>query len=139
MVREVPGYVLFYRVSYYEIKVNDYPSEKHKSSGIAICTGTGSTSWFYHINNLPLQAIKTVLGYGKESVYQRKICIVCIKMAICKCEHDREFFLVIFSTSRKLYTWRCTFGVLLIKFNPKLPNKIFLFLNNAFFSLKNFK
>lgn len=60
------GESLSSRVSYYKIKVDDHPCEKHKSSGIAICTGTGSTSWFYHINNLPLQATKTILGYASE-------------------------------------------------------------------------
>lgn len=60
------GESLSSRVSYYKIKVDDYPCEKHKSSGIAICTGTGSTSWFYHINNLPQQAIKTILGYASD-------------------------------------------------------------------------
>ncbi|XP_048763332.2 NAD kinase 2, mitochondrial-like [Ostrea edulis] len=60
------GECLSSRVSYYKIKVDDHSIEKHKSSGIAVCTGTGSTSWFYHINNLPQQAIKTILGYANE-------------------------------------------------------------------------
>jgi NAD+ kinase len=34
------------RVSYYEIQVDDGPLMKQKSSGVTICTGTGSTSWY---------------------------------------------------------------------------------------------
>ncbi|XP_062590948.1 NAD kinase 2, mitochondrial-like [Saccostrea cucullata] len=65
------GECLSARVSYYEINVDDHPSEKHKSSGIAVCTGTGSSSWFYHINNLPQQAIETILGYANELMPDR--------------------------------------------------------------------
>lgn len=37
------------RVSYYDVQLDDGPLIKQKSSGMTICTGTGSTSWF-HIN-----------------------------------------------------------------------------------------
>lgn len=33
------------RVSYYDVQLDDGPMMKQKSSGITICTGTGSTSW----------------------------------------------------------------------------------------------
>lgn len=33
-------------MSYYEISIDNGPLEKQKSSGITICTGTGSTSWY---------------------------------------------------------------------------------------------
>lgn len=33
------------RASYYEISVDDGPWEKQKSSGLSICTGTGSKAW----------------------------------------------------------------------------------------------
>lgn len=34
-----------FRASYYEISVDDGPWEKQKSSGLSICTGTGSKAW----------------------------------------------------------------------------------------------
>jgi len=37
--------MLLHRASYYEISVDDGPWEKQKSSGISICTGTGSKAW----------------------------------------------------------------------------------------------
>uniref|UniRef100_A0AAZ3R4A8 NAD kinase 2, mitochondrial n=1 Tax=Oncorhynchus tshawytscha TaxID=74940 RepID=A0AAZ3R4A8_ONCTS len=33
------------KASYYEISVDDGPWEKQKSSGLSICTGTGSKAW----------------------------------------------------------------------------------------------
>lgn len=33
------------RVSYYEVQMDDGEMMKQKSSGMTICTGTGSTSW----------------------------------------------------------------------------------------------
>ena len=33
------------RVSYYDVQLDDGPLIKQKSSGMTICTGTGSTSW----------------------------------------------------------------------------------------------
>jgi hypothetical protein len=70
------------RVSYYKIKVDDHSIEKHKSSGIAICTGTGSSSWFYHINNLPQQAIKTILGYGERMLFVYNLLVSHCKMVL---------------------------------------------------------
>lgn len=34
-----------HRASYYEISVDDGPWEKQKSSGLNVCTGTGSKAW----------------------------------------------------------------------------------------------
>lgn len=34
-----------HRASYYEISIDDGPWEKQKSSGLSICTGTGSKAW----------------------------------------------------------------------------------------------
>ena len=52
------------RVSYYEISVDDGPREKQKSSGITICTGTGSSSWHFHINYLPAESVRNILKIG---------------------------------------------------------------------------
>lgn len=35
-----------HRASYYEISVDDGPWEKQKSSGLNLCTGTGSKAWW---------------------------------------------------------------------------------------------
>jgi len=50
------------RVSYYELQVDSGPSMKQKSSGMTICTGTGSTSWHYNINRLTEQNLEEILS-----------------------------------------------------------------------------
>uniref|UniRef100_A0A183BV71 NAD(+) kinase n=1 Tax=Globodera pallida TaxID=36090 RepID=A0A183BV71_GLOPA len=45
------------RVSYYDVQVDNGPMTKQKSSGMTICTGTGSTSWHYNINRLTEQTL----------------------------------------------------------------------------------
>ncbi|KAL3085062.1 hypothetical protein niasHS_010131 [Heterodera schachtii] len=45
------------RVSYYDVQVDNGPLTKQKSSGMTICTGTGSTSWHYNINRLTEQTL----------------------------------------------------------------------------------
>ena len=37
---------LYYRASYYELSSNGDSSERQKSSGVLVYTGTGSTSWY---------------------------------------------------------------------------------------------
>lgn len=59
------GESLSSRASYYEISVNDGPWEKQKSSGLSVCTGTGSKAWSYNINKLVEQAVEDVLRIGK--------------------------------------------------------------------------
>uniref|UniRef100_A0A1I8AUG5 NAD(+) kinase n=1 Tax=Steinernema glaseri TaxID=37863 RepID=A0A1I8AUG5_9BILA len=49
------------RVSYYEVQIDDGPTVKQKSSGITVCTGTGSTSWHYNINRLSGQNVSEML------------------------------------------------------------------------------
>uniref|UniRef100_A0A8P4KAI0 NAD kinase 2, mitochondrial n=1 Tax=Dicentrarchus labrax TaxID=13489 RepID=A0A8P4KAI0_DICLA len=56
--------LLLHRASYYEISVDDGPWEKQKSSGLSICTGTGSKAWSYNINKLVEQAVEEVLKIG---------------------------------------------------------------------------
>ncbi|XP_027134427.1 NAD kinase 2, mitochondrial isoform X4 [Larimichthys crocea] len=58
--------LLLHRASYYEISVDDGPWEKQKSSGLSICTGTGSKAWSYNINKLVEQAVEDVLKIGKS-------------------------------------------------------------------------
>ncbi|XP_038826580.1 NAD kinase 2, mitochondrial isoform X4 [Salvelinus namaycush] len=57
-----------HRASYYEISVDDGPWEKQKSSGLSICTGTGSKAWSYNINKLVEQAVGEVLRIGKAQM-----------------------------------------------------------------------
>ncbi|CAD6195837.1 unnamed protein product [Caenorhabditis auriculariae] len=51
------GESLSSRVSYYEIGINNEKMVKQKSSGITVCTGTGSTSWYFNINKLTEQCV----------------------------------------------------------------------------------
>ncbi|XP_030579858.1 NAD kinase 2, mitochondrial isoform X2 [Archocentrus centrarchus] len=60
------GESLSSRASYYEISVDDGPWEKQKSSGLSICTGTGSKAWSYNINKLAEQAVEEVLNIAKS-------------------------------------------------------------------------
>ncbi|KAM8829102.1 NAD kinase 2, mitochondrial [Spinachia spinachia] len=60
------GESLSSRASYYEISVDDGPWEKQKSSGLSVCTGTGSKAWSYNINKLAQQAVEEVLTIGKS-------------------------------------------------------------------------
>ncbi|KAM4719956.1 NAD kinase 2, mitochondrial isoform 1-T1 [Anableps anableps] len=56
--------LLLHRASYYEISVDGGPWEKQKSSGLSICTGTGSKAWSYNINKLAEQSVEEVLRIG---------------------------------------------------------------------------
>ncbi|XP_058880847.1 NAD kinase 2, mitochondrial-like isoform X3 [Acipenser ruthenus] len=55
-----------HRASYYEISVDDGPWEKQKSSGVNVCTGTGSKAWSCNINKLAFQAVEDVLKMGNK-------------------------------------------------------------------------
>lgn len=60
------GESLSSRVSYYEIATDTTPKEKQKSSGVTICTGTGSNSWHFHINHLTNTALGNILSIAKQ-------------------------------------------------------------------------
>ncbi|XP_060690078.1 NAD kinase 2, mitochondrial isoform X3 [Hemiscyllium ocellatum] len=55
-----------HRASYYEISIDDGPWEKHKNSGLNMCTGTGSKAWSYNINKLAYQEVEDLLSIAKE-------------------------------------------------------------------------
>ncbi|KAJ8347160.1 hypothetical protein SKAU_G00285610 [Synaphobranchus kaupii] len=59
------GESLSSRASYYEISIDDGPWEKQKSSGLNVCTGTGSKAWSYNINKLVDQTVEDILKIGK--------------------------------------------------------------------------
>ncbi|VDP01995.1 unnamed protein product [Soboliphyme baturini] len=58
------GESLSSRVSYYELQIDSGPMVKQKSSGITLCTGTGSTSWYFNINKMTEQCLKDLLHIG---------------------------------------------------------------------------
>ena len=58
-------HVICFRVSYYQMSVDDSLPEKQKSSGVTVCTGTGSTSWFFHINHISSDDVKNILDMGE--------------------------------------------------------------------------
>lgn len=59
------GESLSSRASYYEISIDDGPWEKQKSSGLNICTGTGSKAWSFNINKVANQAVEEILKIAK--------------------------------------------------------------------------
>lgn len=54
------GESLSSRVSYYEIAIDGQQSHKLKSSGLTVCTGTGSTSWTFNINKVTPQCVRSL-------------------------------------------------------------------------------
>lgn len=56
------GETLSARVSYYELSVDNDKLLKMKSSGLTVCTGTGSTSWYYNINKLTEQQVLSIVS-----------------------------------------------------------------------------
>lgn len=60
------GESLSSRVSYYEISIDGGEKVKQKSSGVTICTGTGSSSWYFNINKLTRQCVEHLLQTVKE-------------------------------------------------------------------------
>ncbi|XP_066458522.1 NAD kinase 2, mitochondrial isoform X2 [Eleutherodactylus coqui] len=56
-----------HRASYYEISVDDGPWEKQKSSGLNVCTGTGSKAWSYNINKMAPQTVEEILNIVKRN------------------------------------------------------------------------
>ncbi|KAM8817552.1 NAD kinase 2, mitochondrial isoform 2-T2 [Rhynchonycteris naso] len=60
------GESLSSRASYYEISIDDGPWEKQKSSGLNLCTGTGSKAWSFNINRVATQAVEDVLNIANR-------------------------------------------------------------------------
>uniref|UniRef100_A0A6I8Q4J5 NAD kinase 2, mitochondrial n=1 Tax=Xenopus tropicalis TaxID=8364 RepID=A0A6I8Q4J5_XENTR len=58
-----------HRASYYEISVDDGPWEKQKSSGLNVCTGTGSKAWSYNINKMSSQSVEELLNIGDANMF----------------------------------------------------------------------
>ncbi|XP_061419311.1 NAD kinase 2, mitochondrial-like [Lethenteron reissneri] len=54
------------RASYYELSVDGGPWEKQKSSGVSVCTGSGSSAWSYNINKIASQTVQDVLKIATD-------------------------------------------------------------------------
>ncbi|EFO27608.1 hypothetical protein LOAG_00877 [Loa loa] len=62
------GESLSSRVSYYEIQCDYGEMVKQKSSGVVICTGSGSTSWYFNINKMTDHCISNILGIASKEI-----------------------------------------------------------------------
>jgi NAD+ kinase len=52
--------------SYYEISHDGSPSERQKSSGLLVYTGSGSTSWAYNMNRVSSETVQKLLHIAGE-------------------------------------------------------------------------
>lgn len=59
-------FLIVFRVSYYELQVNENEKIKQKSSGLSVCTGTGSTSWYFNINKLTDRCVRDLMQISKK-------------------------------------------------------------------------
>lgn len=64
------GESLSSRVSYYEFSTNGSPKAKLKSSGVTICTGTGSTSWYFNTNKVTPQCVQNLFNIINDELGQ---------------------------------------------------------------------
>ncbi|VDK21980.1 unnamed protein product [Anisakis simplex] len=65
------GESLSSRVSYYELQIDDGQPTKQKSSGVNVCTGTGSTSWYYNIIKLDEESVKDIMRIASDELNQQ--------------------------------------------------------------------
>lgn len=67
------GETLSARVSYYELSIDNNRFIKMKSSGLTVCTGTGSTSWYYNINKLTEQQVQSIVAIINKTTQSTKV------------------------------------------------------------------
>lgn len=67
------GETLSARVSYYELSIDNNRFIKMKSSGLTVCTGTGSTSWYYNINKLTEQQVQSIVAIINKVAQSTKV------------------------------------------------------------------
>ena len=53
-------------MSFYEMSINNSVKVKQKSSGVTICTGTGSSSWYFNINYISKTSVKELFKIGRH-------------------------------------------------------------------------
>ncbi|VDM96245.1 unnamed protein product [Thelazia callipaeda] len=80
------------RVSHYDLQIDDGPIIRQKSSGITVCTGTGSTSWNYNINRVSEQHIDELLFIMKKMNLLTVNPTDTITKDICKCFNENLYF-----------------------------------------------
>ncbi|GMR37066.1 hypothetical protein PMAYCL1PPCAC_07261, partial [Pristionchus mayeri] len=61
------GESLSSRVSYFQLSIDGGPLLKQKNSGLTVCTGSGSTSWYFNINKLTRESVADVLALASSS------------------------------------------------------------------------
>lgn len=66
------GESLSARVSYYEMGVDDRSRTKQKSSGVTVCTGTGSYSWYFNINQLSELNLRVIIDLLNAELANRR-------------------------------------------------------------------
>ncbi|KAK6103097.1 ATP-NAD kinase family protein [Brugia pahangi] len=62
------GESLSSRVSYYEIQYDDSEMVKQKSSGVIVCTGSGSTSWYFNVNKVTDHCVSSILDIASKEI-----------------------------------------------------------------------
>ena len=60
------GECLSARVSFYELSVDGCPRLKQKSSGLTVCSGTGSTSWYFNMSNITNMTAGEILRIAQK-------------------------------------------------------------------------
>uniref|UniRef100_A0A914ULU5 Uncharacterized protein n=1 Tax=Plectus sambesii TaxID=2011161 RepID=A0A914ULU5_9BILA len=87
------GESLSSRVSYYELGINKGNTIKQKSSGFTVCTGTGSTSWYFNINKLTDQCVGELVNIiGSELKVDLPKTDPAMVSRICKRFNDQLLF-----------------------------------------------
>lgn len=59
--------------SYYDLKVDESDPEEQKSSGLCVCTGTGSTAWSYNICRLHQDSVRRVLEIAARAAASEEL------------------------------------------------------------------
>ncbi|UXI18456.1 pleckstrin-like protein domain-containing family F member 2-like [Sarcoptes scabiei] len=99
------GESLSSRVSYFEMRVDDKEEFKIKSSGTTICTGTGSTSWFFNINKLTSQCVSNLFSIINEENFQGKCVLDASDQEMIQRVTDRFNNALIFSPSELMMAY----------------------------------
>ncbi|VDK74458.1 unnamed protein product [Litomosoides sigmodontis] len=67
------GESLSSRVSYYEIQCDNGEMVKQKSSGVIVCTGSGSTSWYFNMNKMTDHCVSNILDIASKEIGNRAL------------------------------------------------------------------
>lgn len=68
LVSQVSTHVLVLdRVSHYEVSVDEAVAVPQKSSGLLVCTGTGSSSWYRSLHQVDVHLVARLLSLASAS------------------------------------------------------------------------